>query len=143
MTGVQTCALPISGSQKPYLTSAVACLPDLHYVGAAAGTECLPFYRYDESGNRHDNITDWGLKQFCEHYEKRAPSPQPSPPGRGSKTATTKITKEAIFHYCYAVLHDPVYREKYALNLKREFPRIPFYGDAVVDFERWAAWGRR
>ncbi|HEY8888186.1 MAG TPA: type ISP restriction/modification enzyme, partial [Gallionella sp.] len=47
------------------------------------------------------------------------------------------ITKEAIFHYCYAVLHDPLYREKYALNLKREFPRIPFY----ADFWQWAAWG--
>ncbi|WP_413912513.1 type ISP restriction/modification enzyme [Candidatus Skiveiella danica] len=23
------------------------------------------------------------------------------------------------------MLHDPVYREKYAQNLKREFPRIP------------------
>jgi predicted helicase len=30
-----------------------------------------------------------------------------------------------------------VYREKYALNLKREFPRIPFY----PDFARWVAWG--
>ena len=40
-------------------------------------------------------------------------------------------------HYCYAVLHDPVYREKYAQNLKREFPRIPFY----PDFWLWAAWG--
>lgn len=48
-----------------------------------------------------------------------------------------KITKEAIFHYCYAVLHDPLYREKYALNLKREFPRIPFYHD----FWQWSAWG--
>ena len=48
-----------------------------------------------------------------------------------------KITKEAIFHYCYAVLHDPLYREKYALNLKREFPRIPFY----KDFWQWTAWG--
>ena len=48
-----------------------------------------------------------------------------------------KISKEAIFHYCYAVLHDPVYREKYAQNLKREFPRIPFY----TDFWQWAAWG--
>jgi predicted helicase len=47
------------------------------------------------------------------------------------------ITKEAIFHYCYAVLHDPIYREKYALNLKREFPRIPFY----ADFWLWADWG--
>ena len=47
------------------------------------------------------------------------------------------ITKDAIFAYCYAVLHDPLYREKYALNLMREFPRIPFY----PDFAQWAAWG--
>ncbi|MBK7120586.1 MAG: N-6 DNA methylase [Comamonadaceae bacterium] len=52
-----------------------------------------------------------------------------------------KITKEAIFHYCYAVLHDPVYREKYAQNLKREFPRIPLYGTSPADFWHWAAWG--
>jgi len=37
------------------------------------------------------------------------------------------------------VLHDPLYREKYAQNLKRDFPRIPFY----ADFSQWAAWGRR
>ena len=54
----------------------------------------------------------------------------PSPGGRG-------ITKDAIFAYCYAVLHDPLYCEKYALNLKREFPRIPFY----PNFAQWVAWG--
>lgn len=37
------------------------------------------------------------------------------------------------------MLHDPVYREKYAINLKREFPRIPFY----PDFWQWADWGER
>jgi predicted helicase len=37
------------------------------------------------------------------------------------------------------VLHDPIYRETYALNLKREFPRIPFY----PDFWEWAAWGEK
>jgi predicted helicase len=49
------------------------------------------------------------------------------------------ISKDAIFHYVYAVLHDPIYREKYAQNLKREFPRIPF----TDDFWRWADWGER
>ena len=49
------------------------------------------------------------------------------------------VSKGAIFHYVYAVLHDPIYREKYAQNLKREFPRIPFYDD----FWRWADWGER
>jgi predicted helicase len=50
-----------------------------------------------------------------------------------------EITKEAIFHYVYGVLHDPVYRETYALNLKREFPRVPFY----PDFWAWADRGKR
>jgi predicted helicase len=47
------------------------------------------------------------------------------------------------------VLHDPQYRDKYAQNLKREFPRIPLYGgggDASEEagdatFWQWAAWG--
>ena len=50
-----------------------------------------------------------------------------------------KITKEDIFHYVYAVLHNPAYRKKYELNLKREFPRIPFY----KDFWQWTKWGKQ
>jgi predicted helicase len=50
-----------------------------------------------------------------------------------------RITKEDIFHYVYAVLHNPAYRKKYELDLKREFPRVPFYDD----FWQWAAWGKR
>ena len=48
---------------------------------------------------------------------------------------TLKLACGAIL----AVLHDPIYREKYAQNLKREFPRIPFY----PDFWRWSCWGER
>ena len=76
-------------------------------------------HRYAKSGERIDNITDWALNKFVAHYGQEG------------------VTKDAIFHYVYAVLHDPVYRGTYALNLKREFPRIPFY----PDFVRWAAWG--
>jgi len=36
------------------------------------------------------------------------------------------------------VLHDPIYREKYRVNLKREFPRIPFY----KNFWQWVDWGK-
>src|SRR5882672_5342998 len=36
------------------------------------------------------------------------------------------IAKWDIFHYIYAVLHHPEYRERYAANLRRELPRIPF-----------------
>ncbi len=33
------------------------------------------------------------------------------------------------FHYVYGLLHHPGYRQKYADNLKRELPRIPFAPD--------------
>jgi predicted helicase len=117
------------GSQKPFMVSSSSLLPDLCYVGAAAGTGCLAMYRY-EGGKRLDNITDWALKQFSAHYKagpgKRLPEP----------------TKEGIFHYVYAVLHDPVYRETYAQNLKREFPRVPLHGSLRANFWQWAAWGQ-
>ena len=116
------------GSQKPFMVCSVSCLPDLHFVGAAAGTGCLSLWRY-EDGHRIDNITDWSLAEFRKHYQ----------PGRGRKAQP--VTKEAIFHYVYAVLHDPVYREKYAQNLKREFPRIPLHGDDEAAFWQWAGWG--
>jgi predicted helicase len=113
------------GSQKPFMVGAADCLLDLHFVGAAAGTECLSRYRY-ENGRAIDNVTDWALDQFQTHYEA----------DRSKKSRM--ITKEAIFNYVYGVLHDPIYREKYELNLKREFPRIPFY----KDFWQWSEWGK-
>jgi predicted helicase len=92
-------------------------------------TQCLPLYRY-ENGEKIDNITDWGLQQFREYY-------QPSPRGKG--LGVRAISKLDIFHYVYAVLHNPKYREKYELNLKRDFPRIPFYSD----FNQWKNWGKQ
>ncbi|PKO41068.1 MAG: DNA methyltransferase [Betaproteobacteria bacterium HGW-Betaproteobacteria-3] len=122
-----------STAQKPWMTCAVEQVPDLHFVGAAAGSVCIPIQRFAPNGSLSDNITDWALKQFTTHY-KEAASTGSARTGAGKGK---KITKEAIFHYCYAVLHDPLYREKYAQNLKREFPRIPFY----AQFWQWAAWG--
>jgi predicted helicase len=64
--------------------------------------------------------------QFRVHYEK-------------AKKSKCPITKDAIFHYVYGILHDPIYRKQYAYNLKREFPRVPFY----AEFWRWAELGEK
>jgi predicted helicase len=48
------------------------------------------------------------------------------------------LTQEDIFHYVYALLHHPGYRERYAANLKRELPRIPF----APDFAAFAVAGK-
>lgn len=49
------------------------------------------------------------------------------------------ILKGDIFYYVYGLLHHPAYREKYAANLKRELPRIPF----APDFWAFAKAGKR
>lgn len=105
-----------SGNQ-PFHTLATNRVPDLHFTG---DSQCLPFYVYEEN-QKHENITDWALNQFQTNYQN------------------TKITKQDIFYYTYAVLHSPAYRKKYEQNLKREFPRLPFY----EDFAKWRDWGER
>ena len=76
------------------------------------GSQCFPFYIYDEDGtNRRENITDWALENFRTHY------------------ADDTISKWDIFHYTYGILHHPDYRERYAADLKRDLPHIPYADD--------------
>ena len=93
---------------------------DLHFGASVDAYQMVSRYRYVGT-ERLDNITDWAVTQFTNRYGKAA-----------------AISKDDIFAYVYAVLHDPVYRETYALNLKREFPRVPLY----PDFKRWRDWGQ-
>jgi len=111
-------AFTAPGSTKSFMTLACDRIPDYHLIG---DSQCLPLYRYNNNGARVDNITDWGLEQFQHHYNDFT------------------ITKLDIFHYTYAVLHNPAYRTKYQLNLSREFPRLPFY----ENFNQWVSWGQK
>jgi predicted helicase len=113
------------GSRTDFCVLATDGLADLHFGAAVDAYQQVPRYRFNGS-ERIDNVTDWALEQFQAHYGAGNSNKQP-------------ITKDAIFHYVYGVLHDPAYREKYALNLKRKLPRIPFY----ADFWRWADSGQR
>jgi predicted helicase len=74
------------------------------------GSQCFPL----------SHLKDSAVAQFRQHYSDDA------------------IAKEDVFHYLYALLHHPGYRERYAGNLKRELPRIPF----APDFKAFAKAGR-
>jgi predicted helicase len=124
------------GGEWPFFALVTAKLVDYLPQG---GSQVIPFYVYDEDGtNRRENITDWALKKFRDRYKDK------------------KIDKWAIFHYVYGLLHHPGYREKFADNLKRELPRIPFapdfraFADAGeklaklhLDYERLKPWETR
>ena len=105
------------GSNKPF---SVLVTDRLYSLDLLEKTQCLPLFRYTAEGERVSNVTDWGLRQFREHY------------------GDDGITAEDIFAYAYAVLHDPAYRHEYAVDLLREFPRLPLYRD----FDLWAKMGR-
>ena len=93
-------------------------IADFHFTG---DSQCFPFYSYSESGDKLENVTNRTLLLFRVHYNDK------------------KITKWDIFHATYAVLHHPEYRTRYAANLKRELPRIPF----PPDLHAFAAAGKR
>ncbi len=101
------------GSEKPFTCLLTDCIPNLVVAGGfGCPSQCFPFYTYDEDGtNRKENITDWALAEFRKHY------------------SDDSLSKWNIFHYTYALLHHPEYREKYQANLKRDLPHIPLAPD--------------
>ena len=122
--------VPGVGSNKPFSALMVDLMPDLNLL--PAGGQCFPRYQYpkrsDAQGEfpgigrdleRIDNITDTALLAFRESYNDNT------------------ITKDAIFDYVYGVLHAPAYRKRFANDLVKELPRIPF----AADFHAFAAAG--
>lgn len=67
-----------------------------------------------------DNITDTALAAFRARYND------------------DDITKDAVFDYVYGVLHAPTYRDRFANDLAKELPRIPF----APDFNAFADAGK-
>ena len=119
------CLYFVFGSRLEFCVLAID-IPTNYALLSLDPVQFVSRFRFGQDGVCIDNVTDWALGQFRTHYQV-------------AKTSNRAITKDAIFHYVYGVLHDPVYREKYAQNLKREFPRIPFY----ADFWKWAEWGEK
>jgi len=107
------------GRSRPFHTLMTRLIPNYDLLEK---TQCFPFYTYDEDGsNRRENITDWALSQFREHYRDDS------------------IGKWDIFYYVYGLLHHPGYRADFADCLRRELPRIPY----APDFRGFCEAGRK
>jgi predicted helicase len=78
------------------------------FVVGFATSEGLAPVHAEAASNRRGNTINWARDQFRTHY----PNPQ--------------IAKWDIFYSIYGLLHNRGYRTKFADNLKRELPRIPF-----------------
>ena len=119
------------GSTKPFSVLMVDTMPDHELTSKG---QCFPRYRFECRSDvqssllneapdlvRIDNVTDTALRTFRSHY------------------GTNDITKDAIFDYIYGILHATAYRVRFANNLAKELPRIPF----APNFEAFASAGKR
>lgn len=122
--------VPGVGSTKPFSALMVNCMPDLELISKG---QCFPRYRFIRNRQstsslldkapaleRVDNISDTSLAAFRSRYQD---------PG---------ITKDAIFNYVYGVLHTPDFRVRFANDLAKSLPRIPF----APDFRAFAQAGQ-
>jgi len=127
------------GANKPFSTLAMSHVPCLDNIEKG---QCFPLYWYEKADAaatpqgemfsaasapdadgyvRRDAITDWALDAFRTHY------------------GATAISKEDIFWYVYGILHSPEYKQRFAADLKKMLPRIPF----AEDFNAFSAAGRQ
>lgn len=129
------------GASKLFSALVTDCIPNLHTLDSA---QCFPLYWYEshdkhESADgqakmfdseaqpdgdgfiRRDAITDWALEGFRTQYRDDT------------------IIKEDIFWYVYGILHSPEYKERFATDLKKMVPRIPY----AQDFWAFSRGGRK
>ncbi len=119
------------GVTKDFNAFITNCLPD---VQLQANGQCFPLYTYEkteptdqttlfltETGyTKKENIPDTILSDFQTTYQDQT------------------ITKEDIFYYVYGILHSPEYKQRFAADLKKMLPRIPY----AADFHSFSTAGR-
>jgi len=104
---------PSGGGRSPFWNYSTNQIPNLNFVSIDSA-QCFPLFTYSEDGkHKQDNVTPKARTLFQIFY------------------ADDTITSADIFQYVYAVLHHPAYRTRFAENLKRDLPRIPFVGIAA------------
>lgn len=127
------------GASKSFSALITDVLPEYHLT---ANGQCFPLFCYEEPDEsckpqgemfaatstqdtdgyiRRDAITDWALDEFRTHYHDKS------------------INKEDIFWYVYGILHSPEYKQRFAADLKKMLPRIPF----AEDFRAFSDSGRQ
>ena len=126
------CASAISKDGSVLITDVV---PDFHLIG---DTQAFPLYYYEEN-----SITQKGLFDGGENTKyTRRDGVTNFILERSQKQFGKTVGKEDIFYYVYGFLHSPLYREKFANDLKKMLPRLPLVED-VKDFWAFSKAGRK
>ena len=125
------------GSTKPFSALITNTLPDLELISKS---QCFPLYYY-EGTVKKGTYTDQGIlttPAFTAPKTRKDAISDVALESFHKKYNTKSISKEDIFFYVYGLLHSPEYKERYASDLKKMLPHIPFVKnlDAFQIFNR-------
>lgn len=134
--------------------SVVMCdaLPDLHMADSNGASQCFPLYLYEKDQSAESKA---GEEKKLREVDLIAQEPEGElVDGYRRRSAITdtiltdfraayeaRVTKEDIFYYVYGVLHSPEYRTRFASDLKKMLPRLPFTRE-TAGFWRFSQAGR-
>jgi Predicted helicase len=110
------------GITRDFSTLITDAIPNYHFHDTG---QYFPLYTYEKQSDlgelfatantgeyaRKENIPDSILTEYQKVYQDKT------------------ITKEDIFYYVYGVLHSPEYKQRFASDLKKMLPRIPYCED--------------
>ena len=109
------------------------CIQDLNLMEHSL---CMPLYMYDKVNDVDDELTLFDFldkKVETKPKYKRRYAISDNALKKFQETYGSKVTKESIFYYIYAVLQSKEYVSMYEDNLSKEMPRIPML-DKFMDY---------
>lgn len=134
----------VVGPRETWNVCFCSCLPEDLNLFYRGGNVNFPLYLYPEPPQRKilGRAATMMLFEPGVPYGSRRANINPDVLQALKAAVSGNISPEDIFHYVYAVLYSPSYREKYAEFLKSDFPRIPFTSDHDI-FSDMAKIGRQ
>jgi predicted helicase len=122
--------LTSAGSHYEFTPLMTDHLPDLHLLDTG---QFFPLYTYRKTEVEADLFTDVNDADYM-----RVDNIADETLSDYRKTYGSSVHKDDIFYYVYGLLHSPIYRDKFAADLKKMLPRIP----KVRDFKGFTRAGR-
>ena len=121
------------GASRDFSGLMVDMVPNLHFHDTG---QCFPLYTYEKTnkgkGASHDDLFNDKEDNAIEGYTRWENIPDRMLTQFRETYADEIIDKAAIFYYIHGVLHSPEYKTRFANNLTKMLPRIPFAQDFLA-----------
>src|SRR5699024_3348940 len=105
------------GSRSPYSVIASDLLPCMHVIGSDS-TVYVARWQFEEAD-------EGSLLSTAQSGAQRVSNIQPKALAQFQVAFGSTVTEDDLFAYVYGVLHSQDFRDAFAVNLKKEAPRVP------------------